>query len=89
MDKKFYMIQAWDLKIKEIELASITKFFYITKKGHRIPHISKDEIIGETIEEAKKKYIAMVLSDIHDLEDKIERLYNKIDTVIHRKLEEK
>lgn len=89
MDKKFYMIKAWDLKIKEIELSNVTKFFYITKTGHRIPHISKDEIIGETIEEAKKKYIAMVLSEIHDLEDRIERLNNKIDTVIHLKLEEK
>ncbi len=89
MDKPFYMIKSWDLKIKKIELSNVTKFFYITKTGHRIPQISKDEIIGETIEEVKKKYIAMILSEIHDLEDKIEHLNNKINTVIHLELEEK
>jgi len=89
MNKPFYMIRIWDLVIKEIEIKKVTEYYYVDKLGRRFSKMSKDEIIGETIEEAKTKAIKLILSDIHNLEGRIEYLNDKIDTIAKLELEEK
>jgi hypothetical protein len=89
MDKKFYMIKIWDLVIKEIEIKKVTEYYYVDKSGRKFSKMSKDEILGETIEEAKTKAVELILSDIHNLEGRIKYLNDKIDTISKLELEEK
>lgn len=73
---KGYQITTWDMKIEEIEIDKTTDHFYFIN-GKRISKSSTSEFIGETIEEAKQKYIDQINKEISNLERRIN--YRKSD----------
>lgn len=67
---KGYKLSSYANTIEEIEITRITDKFYVVD-DRRISKTSTYEVIGETKEEVKEKYIKQINSEIDDLEGQI------------------